>query len=123
MDTQQVAETFAGLLMAGKLEEAGETFWSPAIVSIEPMGPNPRSEGLAAVRAKGEWWYKNHEVHAFKAEGPYVNGNQFIMKFFVDVTSKESGMRIAGDEMGLYTVKDGKIIEEKFFGMAMATTS
>jgi hypothetical protein len=123
MNSQDVAEAFAALLIAGKLEEAGERFWAENVVSIEPMGPNPRSEGIAAVRAKSEWWYSNHETHSFRAEGPYVNGDGFVMQFFIDVTHKPSGMRITGDEMGLYTVANGKIVEERFFGRPMPATS
>jgi hypothetical protein len=123
MNSQDVAETFAALLIAGKLEEAGERFWDENVVSIEPMGPSPRSEGIAAVRAKSEWWYSNHETHSFRAEGPYVNGDSFVMHFFVDVTNRQSGERIAGDEMGLYTIANGKIIEERFFGLPMPVTS
>jgi ketosteroid isomerase-like protein len=33
----------------------------------------------------------------------------------IDLTVKESGERITMDEIGLYTVKDGKIAEERFF--------
>jgi hypothetical protein len=31
------------------------------------------------------------------------------------VTSKATGTRTQGAEIGLYTVKDGKIVEERFF--------
>ena len=33
----------------------------------------------------------------------------------MDVTQRESGNRIKMDEVALYTVKDGKIVEERFF--------
>ena len=32
----------------------------------------------------------------------------------MDVTVKESGQRMQMDEIGLYTVRDGKIAEERF---------
>jgi len=43
-----------------------------------------------------------------------VNGDQFMVRFSMDVTPK-GGARMSMDEMGLYTVKDGKVIEERFF--------
>ena len=73
------------------------------------------ARGLAAVHAKGEWWYANHEIHSVEASGPFVNGDQFIVRFKMDLTFKPSGERMQNDEDGLYTVKDGKIVEERFF--------
>ncbi len=115
MTVTELAKAFTALCAAGKFEEAGHTFWSDAIVSIEPMdGPAARSSGRAAVDAKGVWWYSNHEVHGVKVEGPYVHGDQFTVRFTMDVTPK-GGARMSMDEHGLYTVRDGKIVEERFF--------
>jgi ketosteroid isomerase-like protein len=44
-----------------------------------------------------------------------VNGNQFVVHFGMDVTTKETGQRVQMNEIGLYTVRDGKIAEERFF--------
>ena len=118
MDTNAVAHAFAALCKEGKFDEAGQQFWSPDIVSIEafaPEGGDPAARGLDAVRAKGEWWYSAHEVHSAEATGPYVNGDQFIVRFKMDVTVKETGQRMQMDEDGLYTVRDGKVVEERFF--------
>lgn len=115
MSTAEIAKQFAAFLKQGKAEEA-EKLWSDDIVSIEAMdGPMQVCSGLKAVKAKGEWWMANHEIHAFETHGPYVNGDQFALRFFVDVTRKESGERVAMDEIGLYTVKNGRVVEERFF--------
>lgn len=54
MDTKQVAEEFTRLCKAGKLEEAGERFWSDDVVSIEAMdGPMSRCSGRKEVVVKG----------------------------------------------------------------------
>jgi len=37
------------------------------------------------------------------------------VNFYVDVTVKESGERRKMNEFGLYTVENGKIVEERFF--------
>jgi ketosteroid isomerase-like protein len=118
MTTAEIATEFAALCKAGKFEEAGTRFWSDDIVSVEPGGPDPASleaRGIAAVTAKGEWWYGNHDIHSVEAAGPFVNADQFIMRFKMDVTIKASGQRMQIDEDGLYTVRDGKIVEERFF--------
>ena len=115
MNTHETAHSFVQLLKDGKFDEAGKTYWSEDIASIEPMdGPMSNIKGRAAVEAKSAWWYDNHEVHSFKADGPYPNGDQFVVRFSMDVTPK-GGPRIAMDEMALYTVAGGKIVEERFF--------
>lgn len=115
-DIRTVAEAFAGMLKANQHLEAAERFNAADIISMEAMpGPMEICRGTAELRAKGDWWYQNHEIHAFTAEGPLICGDQFLMRFHVDVTRKENGQRVAMDEFGLYTVRDGKIVEERFF--------
>jgi len=119
MNTREVAAEFTRLCKAGQFDEAGQMFWSDKVVSIEAMeGPMARCNGLKEVQAKGQWWYENHDVHAFETEGPYVNGDQFALWFKIDVTPKtgeQAGKRTQMAEVGLYTVKDGKVVEERFF--------
>jgi ketosteroid isomerase-like protein len=111
-----IAREFTALLQANKHEEAAARFNAPDIVSIEAMdGPMARVQGATAVKAKGEWWTANHTVHDASAEGPFVNGDQFVVAFRIDVTPKDTGQRVVMDEAGLYTVKGGKIVEERFF--------
>ncbi|MBX9699967.1 MAG: nuclear transport factor 2 family protein [Acetobacteraceae bacterium] len=114
--TAEIAQEFAALCKQGKHDEAAARFWADDIVSIEQMdGPMARLEGRAAIAAKGEWWVANHEVHAMETEGPYVNGDQFALHFAMDVTPKETGERMQMREVGLYTVRNGKVVEERFF--------
>ena len=116
MTAQETAEAFAALLKANDHQGAAERFNAEGIVSHEAMdGPFATCRGRAAVKAKSDWWYANHEVHEAVSEGPLVNGNLFLMKFRIDVTPKASGQRMQMEEYGLYTVADGKIIEERFF--------
>lgn len=116
MNTQDLAQAFTALLKAGQHEEAAQQFNADDIVSREAMdGPMAEVRGTAAVKAKSDWWYANHEIHSAESFGPYVNGDQFAVRFSMDVTAKETGQRMQMDEVGLYTVRDGKIVEERFF--------
>lgn len=120
-DTLTVGKKLVELCRQGKAKEAMDTLYSPDIVSIEAgSGPNmlAKTEGIAGVKAKGEWWENNHEVHKAEAEGPYPHGDRFIVHFKYDVTAKAgpmAGKRFTMDEAALYTVKDGKVIHEEFF--------
>ncbi|MCU0944147.1 MAG: nuclear transport factor 2 family protein [Rubritepida sp.] len=113
MDTREVAQAFTALLREGK--DAGEAFWHEDVSSLEPMGDMKAAHGREAVRAKGAWWVANHEVHGFEVEGPFVNDDQFALRMRIDVTVKATGARMAMTEVGLYTVQDGKVVEERFF--------
>lgn len=113
--TQDVANDLVAMLKRGEFDASGEKYWAEDVVSLEPMeGDMARIQGKAGARAKGEWWAANHEVHDVLVEGPYVNGDQFVVRFKMDLTPK-GGERMTLDEVGVYTIKDGKIAEERFF--------
>jgi hypothetical protein len=116
MDTIQIAETLAGLCRRGEFAKAGDQFWAEDVLSIEPFtGDMAQLRGKAVVQAKGEWWVGAHEVHGVEVDEPYVNGDQFLIRFRMDITVKATGVRSMLDEVGAYTVRDGRIVEERFF--------
>lgn len=116
MTTLELAKDFTDLLKQNDHDGAAEKFNADEIVSYEALdGPMAVCEGKAAVKQKSEWWRANHEVHGGSVEGPFVNGDQFAVRFTMDITPKATGERVMMDEVGVYTVEDGKIIEERFY--------
>jgi hypothetical protein len=71
--------------------------------------------GIDAVRGKNDWWTANNELHSAEVNGPFVGDDQFAVQYTWDITFKPTGQRIKKTEMALYTVKDGKIVQEQFF--------
>ena len=117
MSTQEIANRYVALCKEGRFHDCLE-FFSPDAVSVEaggPPGADLVATGLAAIRAKGEWWYNNHEVHKAEVFGPYPNANRFAVRFVFDITNKPSGQRMQMDEIGLFTIENGKITREEFF--------
>ncbi|HEX4871229.1 MAG TPA: nuclear transport factor 2 family protein [Nevskiaceae bacterium] len=113
MNTMQLAQALVALCREG--QEAFDALYAADAVSVEP-GPQGREDrGIAALKAKSAWWYGEHEVHAFSCSGPWPHGDRFILRFEIDVTHRASGQRMQMEEMGLYTVRDGKIVREEFF--------
>ncbi|MCA8900551.1 MAG: nuclear transport factor 2 family protein [Hyphomonas sp.] len=114
-----VATKLAALCNAHEEAEALDTLYDPACVSVEvlAMGEGGReTHGLDGIRGKHAWWYGAHEIHKSSAEGPFLCGDdRFALIFEMDVTNKESGERMQAREVGLYTVKGGKIVREEFF--------
>ena len=116
MDTREIAAHVVELAQAGNFDAIGETYWADDVVSIEAMdGPMQRVEGIEAARGKTAWWNGAHDIHSATGEGSYVNGDQFAVRYKMDVTFKETGQRHQMDEIALYTLRDGKIAEERFF--------
>jgi hypothetical protein len=118
MTTQEIANKLVALCSAGKFEEATNSLYADDIVSVEagaPPGQSRETKGLAGVKAKGEWWVANHEVHSSKVEGPLVAGSHFAVTFKLDVTFKPESKRMTLEEIGVYKVANGKIVYEEFF--------
>lgn len=118
MSITQIGNELVNLCREGKNLEAIEKFYSPDIVSVEAMdmpGIGQTQRGIEAVKGKNKWWTENHEVHSGEVTGPFPNGDRFIVLFKFDVTPKQSGQRMTMEEVGLYTVANGKIVKEEFF--------
>ena len=118
MNTQEIASDLVKLCKQGKFEEAGDKYWADDVLSVEAAGDEREARGKPAVRAKGEWWTRTFQVDDVSVEGPYVNGESFIVRFEMSTTNKESGEKASMDETALYRVKNGKIAEERFFHSA-----
>jgi ketosteroid isomerase-like protein len=116
--TESVARELVELCRAGRNMDALTRLYSPDIVSIEASdfeGMPARMTGMDAIRKKNEWWFSSFEVNSSEAEGPYLHGDQFAVKYTFDTTNKKTGERTTGSEIAHYTVRDGKIVEERFF--------
>ena len=119
MSALEVGNKLVELCRQGKNMEAIESLYADDIASVEAMeAPGfPREmNGLEAVKGKAKWWVENHEVHSAEAHGPYQHGeDRFAVVFKMDVTSKMDNQRRQMNEVGVYTVKDGKVSREEFF--------
>lgn len=85
-----------------------------ALESIEGLGVGMKWVGGKAVEAKNQWWISDHVVHGARAEGPFVGSTGFAVRFTMDVETKSTGTRETMNEVGVYTVQNGKIIREEF---------
>ncbi len=118
MSVMEIEKDLVTLIKQGKNQEVIGKLYSPNIVSVEAMAmPNMEQtlKGIEAIKGKNTWWGENHEVHGGEVKGPYPNGTQFIVQFTYDVTPKHTGSRMTMNEMGLFTVENGKITKEEFF--------
>ncbi len=119
MTAIDVGKQLVALCREGKFEEAMNSLYADKIVSIEAqdMEQMPaRIEGIEAVRKKSEWWEANHDVHRIEVRGPFCGykPDQFAVDFEIETTFKPTGERSTMKEVALYTVAEGKVVQEEF---------
>jgi hypothetical protein len=116
MTTEEVAKKVVELVRKQAWHEAVNALYDKDIVSVEAFagGGPTETRGIEGVRGKVDWWLDEMEVHSFDAEGPFVAHDRFVVKYDADVSEKKSKNRRKLSEVGVYTVKDGKIIREEF---------
>jgi hypothetical protein len=97
--------------------EALDTLYDDNIASVEAFsmgGESPETRGKEGVRGKIDWWVNAMEVHSFDAHGPFVGQDRFVVQYDADVSDKKTQERRKMSEVGVYTVKNGKIVREEF---------
>ena len=117
MNTEEVAKNVVELVRKQAWYEAFDTLYDDNIVSVEAFsmsGGSPETRGKEGVRGKIDWWVNAMEVHSFNASEPFVAHDRFVVQYDADVTDKSSKQRRRMSEVGVYTVKNGKIIREEF---------
>ncbi|HLO42585.1 MAG TPA: nuclear transport factor 2 family protein [Phycisphaerales bacterium] len=122
-ETHTVAKRFHELCSAGKFDDAMRELYADDARHVEAMempgSPYKRiTQGKPALLEMSERWNKHTTVHSCTVGAPLVNGDQFICEMKMDCTSSEgpmAGQRMQMEEQCLYTVKNGKIAEAKFF--------
>jgi ketosteroid isomerase-like protein len=87
--------------------------YHPDFESVE--GDGTTHKGRAQVQEKHNWWNGMMTVHSVSAEGPFVGDSGFTVMFTMDVEAKDGSQpRSTMREIGVYTVKDGKVVREEF---------
>jgi len=113
----EVGSRLVTLFNAGQVAEC-EALWDSSIVSCEGVGVGLEWGGRRAVEAKNAEWSSKHTMLGGAAEGPFVGSTGFSVKFRLHVKVNETGAEMVMNEVGVYTVRDGKIVREEFmYGM------
>ena len=121
MNTEEVATKLVEYCRKGEWMKAVDDLYAKDIVSVEPreMENMPAEmRGIDQVRGKTKWFENSFEVHSSKVGGPFVARDTFVVQFDIDVTDKASKKRMQMSEVGIYTVKDGKVAREEFLPLA-----
>ena len=115
---KEIGEKLVAFCKEGNNIKSIETLYADNIVSVEAVeGQGPRiTEGKQGVIGKNQWWQENMEVRSAVVEGPFPHGDdRFAVLFDYDVKNKESGEEMKMKEVGVFHLKDDKIVREEFF--------
>lgn len=115
MTTQAIANRMIELNRAHDYPTTYKELYSENAVSIETWGgESKRYAGLDAIKGKAEGWMASVvEIHETRCSEALVADSSFAITFFMDITYKEGG-RQTMTELAVYTVKEGKVVQEEF---------
>jgi hypothetical protein len=107
-DTVNVVEAMDCTQMPG-YDEAPQDF-----KDAHPTGPTPKAQLLKGA----DRFFENMDIHGGDVKGPYPLGDEFACFMSLDCTPKTgpmAGQRMNMSECCVYKVKNGKIVESRFY--------
>ncbi|HEX4654058.1 MAG TPA: nuclear transport factor 2 family protein [Candidatus Udaeobacter sp.] len=116
MNTEEVAKKVVDLVRKQAWYDALDLY-DDNIVSVEAYsigGGSPETRGKEGVRGKIDWWVNTMDIHSFDVGEPFVAHDRFVVQYDADVSEKKTKERRKMSEVGVYTVKNGKIVREEF---------
>jgi ketosteroid isomerase-like protein len=118
MTLQEIADELVAGCREGRARENLKVLYAEDAASVEAMdmGGGRETRGLAGIDGKHQWWEDNHDVTGGKVDGPFLHGDdRFAVMFTSEGTTRADGKPFTMAEIGVYHVKDGKIVREEFF--------
>lgn len=114
-----IANDYAAMLAAGEALAAARKYWAEDIVCLAP-DEQPSSQpvlatGKAAALARLALWLEGNATAEVLIDGPFITGDQFALFIDMEITRRATGAREPFSEFATYTVRDGQIVEERFF--------
>ncbi|MEM6578133.1 MAG: nuclear transport factor 2 family protein [Pseudomonadota bacterium] len=121
MSLMEVAHALVDGCRTGKDSDNLDVLYAPDAVSAEAMTmpgvDMPREiQGIEAIKGKHAWWNSTMEVLEADVGDPMLHGeDRFAVIFRMKAKERASGEVSEMEEVGVYTVRDGKIVREEFF--------
>ena len=115
----EIADEFAALMAAGDPQAAALKYWAQDISIFEPaMTRETQSRtvtGFTAAQMRLENWLRGKAMEDVLVDGPFITGEDFALFIDMDLIDRATGDRASFSEIAIYTVRDGKITEERHF--------
>ena len=118
-NVQDVASDFTSMLRQGRFVDAGNRYWAEAVTSLEPIDLStniPASvSGIDAARGKAQFRFGEGRIEDLGIDGPFITGDQFALFLDMLITDPATGTARPFTGIAIFTVRDGRIIDEIFF--------
>ena len=122
MSAMDVGKRLVELCKAGEFERAVEELYAEDAVHYEAMelqpGAGRETKGKAAILEGTRFWMASTEVHDSGVDGPYPFDDEIIVPMLSDSSAKAGPLavkRFTLREACRYKVRDGKIVEGRFY--------
>lgn len=116
---QDIARDYAAMMKAGETLAAAEKYWATDINCFEPTKSRLNAAAIAigkpAALARLKRWLADNAMSDVLIDGPFITGDQFALFIDLEITRRGAGTREPFSEIATYTVRNGLIVEERFF--------
>lgn len=115
----EIADEFTALMAAGDLQVAAQKYWAQDISIVEPINRQEHKfqtvTGYSAAQIRLENWLRGKAMEDVLVDGPFITGENFALFIDMEIIDQATGDRAPFSEIAIYTVRDGKITEERHF--------
>ncbi|SDY84508.1 SnoaL-like domain-containing protein [Jannaschia faecimaris] len=118
MTRDEVARELVAGCRDGRETENIDKLYAKDAVSVEAadMGNGRETVGRAGIHGKHEWFASMYDQVSGDVSDPMPHGDdRFAVIFDMTMKKRETGETEHMRDIGVYTVKNGKIVREEFF--------
>ncbi len=115
MDKKQIARRLVELCREGKYPQAIEELYADDSTGHEDFMGGATMGDKAAIRHGTEHWLAVNDLKDNKVGDPMFFGDRFVVRFTGTMVKKDGTGEHAYEEIGLYTIENGKITKQEFF--------
>lgn len=118
MTFEDVARELVAGCREGREAENLNKLYAEDAVSVEAadMGQGRETVGRDGIRGKHDWFASMYDQVSGETSDPMPHGDdRFAVIFDMKMRKRETGEIEEMRDIGVYTVKDGKIVREEFF--------
>ncbi len=113
MTTQEIAERLVELIRRQRFVQAVEELYAPNVSSRENC--EPPVSGYDAVLENNRRWVETMKVERFEVPSYYIDGDTIVIEMESDFTDAETGEKFHSEQVGVYRVRDGKVVSSRFY--------
>ena len=113
MTTREIAGRLVELIRGQQFVQAIEELYAPGVSSRENC--EAPISGYDAVLENNHRWVETMKIHRFEVPAYWVDEDTIIVEMDSDFSHVETGRTFHSEQVGVYRVRDGKIVSSRFY--------